>query len=176
MAAPENCLWGASRGKNVYMRGKNFKKCRKYMIFAILSSDGGGGVGAEPPAGGCPLVSPLVTGVVANPSVIFFPDNMKHNQRFIQQYRLYLNVSCKNIKHNVSRSNIKYNVFISVLSTQSPSLDAQERFSFFGIIDPLGAGYFGGTSGKRWRRTLIFFLSFFFIWLGCLEYMFGYVD
>ena len=140
----------------------------------FLLTGGGGGSGAEPPTGGgkCSLVPPLVTGVVTSPSVIFFPGNMKHNQRFIQQYIYNL---CKNIKYNVPRSNIKHNVFISVLRTQSPSLDAQERFSFFGIIDPLGAGYFGGTSGKRWRRTLIFFLSFF-IWLGCLEYMFGYVD
>ena len=45
----KNFLWGASRGQNTFLRGKNSKICRKWLILTILfsSSDGGGGGGGQ---------------------------------------------------------------------------------------------------------------------------------
>ena len=68
MAYPANStdgtrnFWrGASRGKLRFWGGKNPKICRKWLILAIFSSDGGqvGGGGAEPLMGGCKWSMPL---------------------------------------------------------------------------------------------------------------------
>ena len=51
--------FGGIEGQNAILRGKNPKICRKWLILDIFSSDGGGGVGAEPLTGGnAPYANP----------------------------------------------------------------------------------------------------------------------
>ena len=53
VATPEFFCRGHRRGKMWFWGGKNSKFCRKWLIWAIFSSDGGGGKwGTEPPTGG----------------------------------------------------------------------------------------------------------------------------
>ena len=52
MATPEFFLWGASRGQNAILRGKNPTICPNWLILAIFSSDGvqvGGRASPMPP-------------------------------------------------------------------------------------------------------------------------------